>query len=147
MRSNPALFAAALFGCLLGYLGWQYQRLDRDARRAGVSQPKLRRGEAAPSIALAAVGITLGAWFIGLGLLPNALVAFAGSVGILWRRKFGRASLAIVRHLDGRRRLVQAHRPGRREAELAPEERLAQRWPLGLLGAEPNMTVRELGEY
>jgi integrase len=43
--------------------------------------------------------------------------------------------------------LVQARRTGRREAELALEERLAQRHPLGFRGAEPNMTVQELGEY
>ena len=52
-----------------------------------------------------------------------------------------------VRDLDGRRRLVQARRPRRLEAELALEERLAQRRPLGFRGAEPNMTVQELGEY
>ena len=52
-----------------------------------------------------------------------------------------------VRDLDGRRRLVQARRPGRREAEVALEERLAQRRPLGFRGAEPDMTVQELGEY
>lgn len=52
-----------------------------------------------------------------------------------------------VRDLDGRRRLVQARRPGPREAELALEERLVQRRPLGFRGAEPNMTVQELGEY
>ena len=37
--------------------------------------------------------------------------------------------------------------PGVVEAELALEERLAQRRPLGFRGAEPNMTVQELGEY
>ena len=52
-----------------------------------------------------------------------------------------------VRDLDGRRRLVKARRPGRREAEVALEERLAQRRFLGSRGAEPNMTVQELGEY
>lgn len=52
-----------------------------------------------------------------------------------------------VRDLDGRRRLVQARRPRRLEAELALEERLAQRRPLGFRGAEANMTVQELGEY
>jgi integrase len=52
-----------------------------------------------------------------------------------------------VRDLDGRRRLVQARRPGRREAELALEERLEQRRPLGFRGAEPDMTVQALGEY
>ncbi|MEO7423412.1 MAG: hypothetical protein ABIU87_13610, partial [Ornithinibacter sp.] len=52
-----------------------------------------------------------------------------------------------VRDLDGRRRLVQARRPVPREAELALAERLAQRRPLGFRGAEPNMTVQELGEY
>jgi hypothetical protein len=45
------------------------------------------------------------------------------------------------------RRLVKARRPGRREAELALEERLAQRRPLGFRGAEPSMTVQELVEY
>jgi hypothetical protein len=38
-----------------------------------------------------------------------------------------------VRDLDGRRRLVQARSPKCREAELALEERLAQRRPLGFL--------------
>ena len=52
-----------------------------------------------------------------------------------------------VRDLDGRRRLVQARRRGRREAEVALEERLARRRPLGSRGAEPDMTVQELGEY
>ena len=52
-----------------------------------------------------------------------------------------------VRDLDGRRRLVKARRPGAVEAEVALEERLAQRRPLGFRGAEPNMTVQELGEY
>lgn len=52
-----------------------------------------------------------------------------------------------VRDLDGRRRLVQARRPGHREAEVALEVRLEQRHPLGFRGAEPNMTVQELGEY
>jgi len=49
--------------------------------------------------------------------------------------------------LDGRRRLVKARRPGRREAELALQQRLARRGPLGFRGAEPDMTVQELGEY
>ena len=52
-----------------------------------------------------------------------------------------------VRDLDGRRRLVKARRPGRREAELALQQRLASRRPLGFRGAEPDMTVQELGEY
>ena len=52
-----------------------------------------------------------------------------------------------VRDLDGGRRLVKARRPGRREAELALQERLAHRRPLGFRGAEPDMTVQELGEY
>ena len=52
-----------------------------------------------------------------------------------------------VRDLDGRRRLVKARRPRRREAEVVLEERLAQRRPLGFRGAEPDMTVQELGEY
>ena len=52
-----------------------------------------------------------------------------------------------VRDLDGRRRLVKARRRRRDEAELALQERLAQRRPLGFRGAEPNMTVQELGEY
>jgi integrase len=52
-----------------------------------------------------------------------------------------------VRDLDGRRRLVQARRPGRRAAEAALEERLAERRPLGFRGVEAKMTVAELGEY
>jgi hypothetical protein len=52
-----------------------------------------------------------------------------------------------VRDLDGRRRLVQARRPGRREAEPAREEPLTHRRPLGSRGAEPNMIVQKLGEY
>jgi len=52
-----------------------------------------------------------------------------------------------VRDLDGRRRLVKARRRRRDEAELALQERLADRRPLGFRGAEPNMTVQELGEY
>jgi hypothetical protein len=55
--------------------------------------------------------------------------------------------LVWVRDLEGRRRLVQARRADRREAELALEERLASRRPLGFRGAEPNMTVQGLGEY
>ncbi len=76
-----------------------------------------------------------------------------GEVGASWVRHVtsGAAEQWLaavwVRGLDGRRRLVQARRPGRREAELALEERLAQRRPLGFRGAEPNMTVQELGEY
>ncbi len=76
-----------------------------------------------------------------------------GEVGAIWVRPVTSGAseqwLAAVwvRDLDGRRRLVQARRPRRLEAELALEERLAQRRPLGFRGAEPNMTVQELGEY
>jgi len=76
-----------------------------------------------------------------------------GEVGASWVRPVTRGvseqwlAAVWVRDLDGRRRLVQARRPGRREAELALEERLASRRPLGFRGAEPNMTVQELGEY
>ena len=57
------------------------------------------------------------------------------------------AGRGVVRDLDGRRRLVKASRPGRREAEVALQERLAQRRPLGFRGVEPSMIVQELGEY
>jgi integrase len=76
-----------------------------------------------------------------------------GEVGTSWVRPVisGGAEQWLaavwVRDLDGRRRLVQARRPGRHEAELALEERLAQRRPLGFRGAEPDMTVQQLGEY
>ena len=76
-----------------------------------------------------------------------------GEVGAIWVRPVtsGAADQWLaavwVRDLDGRRRLVKARRTGRREAELALEERLAQRRPLGFRGAEPDMTVQELGEY
>jgi hypothetical protein len=76
-----------------------------------------------------------------------------GEVGAIWVRQVASGSAELwlaavwVRDLDGRRRLVKARRPGRREAELALEERLAKRRPLGFRGAEPNMTVQELGEY
>ena len=75
-----------------------------------------------------------------------------GEVGASWVRPVTSGSaeqwLAAVwvRDLDGRRRLVKARRPGRREAEVALQERLARRRPLGFRGAEPNMTVQELGE-
>ena len=74
-----------------------------------------------------------------------------GEVGASWVRPVTSGSaeqwLAAVweRDLDGRRRLVKARRTGRREAEVALEVRLAQRRPLGFGGAEPNMTVQELG--
>ena len=76
-----------------------------------------------------------------------------GEVGASWVRPVtsgsGEQWLAAVwvRDLDGRRRLVKARRPGRREAEVALQERLARRRPLGFRGAEPDMTVQELGEY
>jgi integrase len=76
-----------------------------------------------------------------------------GEVGVSWVRPVTSGAserwLAAVwvRDLDGRRRLVQARLPGRREAEEALGERLAQRRPLGFRGAEPDMTVQELGEY
>ena len=76
-----------------------------------------------------------------------------GEVGASWVRPVTSDSaeqwLAAVwvRDLDGRRRLVKARRSSRREAELALEERLAHRRPLGFRGAEPDMTVQELGEY
>ena len=76
-----------------------------------------------------------------------------GEVGAIWVRPVTSGSaeqwLAAVwvRDLDGRRRLVKARRPGRREAELALQERLAHRRPLGFRGAEPDMTVQELAEY
>src|SRR5680860_1001422 len=76
-----------------------------------------------------------------------------GEVGASWVRPVtsGAAEQWLaavwVRDLDGRRRLVKARRPGRREAEVALGERLAQRRPLGFRGAEPNMTGQELGEY
>ncbi|MCW2846305.1 MAG: hypothetical protein JWR90_279 [Marmoricola sp.] len=70
-----------------------------------------------------------------------------GEIGVIWVRPVTSGSaeqwLAAVwvRDLDGRRRLVKARRPGRREAEVALEERLSQRRPLGFRGAEPDMTV------
>ena len=76
-----------------------------------------------------------------------------GEAGTSWVRQVTSGSteqwLAAVwvRDLDGRRRLVKARRPKRREAEQALQQRLAQRRPLGFRGAEPNMTVQELGEY
>jgi hypothetical protein len=76
-----------------------------------------------------------------------------GEVGVSWVRPVtsGAAEQWLaavwVRDLDGRRRLVKARRRRRDEAELALQERLAQRRPLGFRGAEPNMTVQELGEY
>ena len=76
-----------------------------------------------------------------------------GEVGTSWVRQVTSGSteqwLAAVwvRDLDGRRRLVKARRPKRREAEEALQERLAQRRPLGFRGAEPNLTVQRLGEY
>lgn len=76
-----------------------------------------------------------------------------GEEGKSWIRpvpgKAGEQWLAAVwvRDLDGRRRLVQARRPGRRAAELALADRLAGRRPLGFRGVEPQMTVAELGEY
>ena len=76
-----------------------------------------------------------------------------GEAGAIWVRPVTSGAskqwLAAVwvRDLDGRRRLVKARRPGRREAELALQQRLASRRPLGFRGAEPDMTVQELGEY
>src|SRR5680860_990509 len=76
-----------------------------------------------------------------------------GEVGASWVRPVtsGAAEQWLaavwVRDLDGRRRLVKARRPGRHEAEVALGERLARRRPLGFRGAEPNMTVQELGTY
>jgi hypothetical protein len=76
-----------------------------------------------------------------------------GEVGERWTRPVpasdGDLWLAAVwvRDLDGRRRLVQARRPGRRAAEVALEARLAERRPLGFRGVEPQVTVAELGEY
>ena len=76
-----------------------------------------------------------------------------GEVGAIWVRQVTSApaeqwlAAVWVRDLDGRRRLVKARRRRRHEAELALQERLAQRRPLGFRGAEPNMTVQELGEY
>jgi hypothetical protein len=74
-----------------------------------------------------------------------------GEAGKRWTRPVpgGEQWLAAVwvRDLDGRRRLVQARRPGRRAAEQALDERLAQRRPLGFRGVEPQLTVAELGEY
>lgn len=76
-----------------------------------------------------------------------------GEHGVSWVRPVTNGSeeqwLATVwvRDLDGRRRLVQARRTGRHEAELALAQRLAERRPLGFRGAEPDMTVQELGEY
>jgi hypothetical protein len=76
-----------------------------------------------------------------------------GEVGASWVRPVTNGvaeqwlAAVWVRDLDGRRRLVKARRPGRREAEVALEERLACRRPLGFRGAEPDMTVQELGEY
>ncbi len=76
-----------------------------------------------------------------------------GEIGASWVRTVTSGSaeqwLAAVwvRDLDGRRRLVKARRPSRREAEVALEERLSQRRPLGFRGAQPDMTVQELGVY
>lgn len=76
-----------------------------------------------------------------------------GGVGKRWARPVpggaGEQWVAAVwmRDLDGRRGLVQARGPERLAAEVALEERLARRRPLGFGGAEPQMTVAELGEY
>ena len=76
-----------------------------------------------------------------------------GEVGAIWVRQVTSApaeqwlAAVWVRDLDGRRRLVKARRPSRRQAQVALEERLEQRRPLGFRGAEPDMTVKELGEY
>ena len=76
-----------------------------------------------------------------------------GEAGAIWVRPVTSGAseqwLAAVwvRDLDGRRRMVKARRPGRREAELALQQRLASRRPLGFRGAEPDMTIQELGEY
>ena len=74
-----------------------------------------------------------------------------GEVGASWVRPVTSGAskqwLAAVwvRDLDGRRRLVKARRPGRREAELALQERLAHRRPLGFHGAEPDRPFRSWG--
>ena len=102
----------------------------------------------------------LGAWPAGLlrGVVPAALV---GEAGIVVRdgeiRPLSSRTPVVehgatrvrpvtsdvaeqwlasvwVRDLDGRGRLVQARRPGRREAEPALEQRLAHRHPLGIGG-------------
>lgn len=76
-----------------------------------------------------------------------------GEQGAVWVRRVsgsrGDQWLASVwvRDLDGRRRLVQARRPDQQQAELALDERLALRRPLGFRGVESHMTVQELGEY
>ncbi len=76
-----------------------------------------------------------------------------GEVGASWVRPVTSGSVeqwlaaVWVRDLVGRRRLVKARRPGRREPEVALQERLSHRRSLGFRGAEPNMTVQELGEY
>jgi len=76
-----------------------------------------------------------------------------GEVGASWVRPVTSGSgeqwvaAVWVRDLDGRRRLFKARRPGRHEAEVVLGERLARRRALGFRGAEPNMTVQELGEY
>ena len=64
-----------------------------------------------------------------------------GEAGAIWVRPVTSGAskqwLAAVwvRDLDGRRRLVKARRPGRREAELALQQRLAQQAPAGLSGS------------
>ena len=76
-----------------------------------------------------------------------------GEIGAIWVRQVTSApeeqwiAAVWVRDLDGRRRLVKARRSSRRAAEVALEERLAQRRPLGFRGAEPDMTVEAVGEY